>query len=215
MSFYFRPLIDWTYWPYQIYWSNSPKTCWEEWKMWLWWTSPKPLTKSCTPGYCINHTVWNRPRDICMVQVLSPWQNPACDSWERGSGGGRNHFRGTTEPSPRAYLPDWHKWHGRIHQALLGQAVWWWHNHISHPHCGKWLRQKCQEDLQALERLEADWLMKFHPDICSIITITRKKTINRYPYISMAKSPWKKETQNITGLQQQKTWHGTPRLNKL
>ena len=33
-----------------------------------------------------------------------------------------------------------------------------------------------------MERWEADWLIEFHPDRCSVIRITRKKTIHRYPY---------------------------------
>ena len=33
-----------------------------------------------------------------------------------------------------------------------------------------------------MERWEADWLMEFHPGKCSVIRITRKKTIHRYPY---------------------------------
>ena len=32
-----------------------------------------------------------------------------------------------------------------------------------------------------MERWEADWLMEFHPGKCSVIRITRKKTIHRYP----------------------------------
>ena len=39
--------------------------------------------------------------------------------------------------------------------------------------------EKLQEDLT---RWEDDWLMEFHPDKCSAIRITRKKTIQRYPY---------------------------------
>ena len=53
--------------------------------------------------------------------------------------------------------------------------------HIPHPHCRNQL-QNLQEDFQALERWEADWLMQFHPDKCSVIRITRKKTIHRYLY---------------------------------
>ena len=34
-----------------------------------------------------------------------------------------------------------------------------------------------------MERWEADWLVEFHPDKCSVIKITRKKIINRYPYL--------------------------------
>ena len=37
-------------------------------------------------------------------------------------------------------------------------------------------------DLQALKKWEADWLMEFHPDKCSVIKLIRKKTIHRYPY---------------------------------
>ena len=30
--------------------------------------------------------------------------------------------------------------------------------------------------------MEADWLIEFHPDKCTVIRITRKKTIHSYPY---------------------------------
>ena len=40
------------------------------------------------------------------------------------------------------------------------------------------MTEKLIEDLQALEKWEAE----FHPDKCSVIRITRKKTIHRYPY---------------------------------
>ena len=33
-----------------------------------------------------------------------------------------------------------------------------------------------------MERWEADWLMEFHPDKCSVIRITMKKEMHRYPY---------------------------------
>ena len=39
-----------------------------------------------------------------------------------------------------------------------------------------------QEDVQALEKWEADWLMEFHSDKCSVIRVSRKKTIHTYPY---------------------------------
>ena len=39
-----------------------------------------------------------------------------------------------------------------------------------------------EEDLKVLERWEADWLVEFHPDKCSVIRITRKKIIHRYLY---------------------------------
>ena len=42
--------------------------------------------------------------------------------------------------------------------------------------------EKLQEDLQALEKCKAFWLMEFHPDKCPVIRITKKKTIRRYPY---------------------------------
>ena len=35
-----------------------------------------------------------------------------------------------------------------------------------------------QEDHHASERWEADWMMAFHPDKCSVIRITRKKEEN-------------------------------------
>ena len=40
--------------------------------------------------------------------------------------------------------------------------------------------KKLQEDLQALARWGDDWLMKLHPDKCSVIRLSRKKTIHRY-----------------------------------
>ena len=42
-------------------------------------------------------------------------------------------------------------------------------------------REKLQEDL-LFERWEADWLMECHPEKWSVIRISRKKTIHRYPY---------------------------------
>ena len=42
--------------------------------------------------------------------------------------------------------------------------------------------------------------MEFHPDKCTVIRITRKKIIHRYPYTYMAKSSQKKQTQNIVGV---------------
>jgi hypothetical protein len=35
----------------------------------------------------------------------------------------------------------------------------------------------------ATARWEADWLMAFHPDKCTILTITRKKTPFKHDYI--------------------------------
>ena len=40
------------------------------------------------------------------------------------------------------------------------------------------MTEKLQEDLKSSF---GDWLMEFHPDKCSVISITRKKTIQRYP----------------------------------
>ena len=42
--------------------------------------------------------------------------------------------------------------------------------------------EKPEEELQALETWEADWLIEFHPDDCSDIRITRKMAIHRCPY---------------------------------
>jgi hypothetical protein len=37
--------------------------------------------------------------------------------------------------------------------------------------------KKLQFDLDAAARWEADWLMAFHPDKCTVLTITQKKTV--------------------------------------
>ena len=42
--------------------------------------------------------------------------------------------------------------------------------------------KKFHDDFPALERWEVDWLMEFYKDKSSIIRITSKKTIHRYPY---------------------------------
>jgi hypothetical protein len=40
-----------------------------------------------------------------------------------------------------------------------------------------------QEDLDAAARWESDWLMTFHPDKCSVLTITNKKNSVKHNYI--------------------------------
>ena len=42
--------------------------------------------------------------------------------------------------------------------------------------------QKLQEDLDSLERWEREWLMEFHPEKCSVLRITKKKTKSIFPY---------------------------------
>ena len=59
--------------------------------------------------------------------------------------------------------------------------------------------EKCQEDLQALERWEADWLMECHHDKYSVFRITRKKTIHRYPYTLHGQLLAGKNPLNISG----------------
>jgi hypothetical protein len=43
--------------------------------------------------------------------------------------------------------------------------------------------KKLQSDLDAAARWEADWLMAFHPDKCTVLTITQKKTPFKHDYI--------------------------------
>jgi hypothetical protein len=38
-------------------------------------------------------------------------------------------------------------------------------------------------DLDAAARWEADWLMAFHPDKCTVLTITQKKTPFKHDYM--------------------------------
>jgi hypothetical protein len=43
--------------------------------------------------------------------------------------------------------------------------------------------KKLQTDLDAAARWEADWLMAFHPDKCTVLAITQKKTPSKHDYI--------------------------------
>jgi hypothetical protein len=43
--------------------------------------------------------------------------------------------------------------------------------------------KKLQSDLDAAARWETDWLMAFHPDKCTVLTITQKKTPFKHDYI--------------------------------
>jgi hypothetical protein len=40
-----------------------------------------------------------------------------------------------------------------------------------------------QEDLDAAARWESDWLMTFHPDKCSVLTITNKTNPVKHNYL--------------------------------
>ena len=43
--------------------------------------------------------------------------------------------------------------------------------------------EKLQEDLTKLEKWEQTWQMKFHPDKCQVLTITRKKEPIHFDYV--------------------------------
>jgi hypothetical protein len=43
--------------------------------------------------------------------------------------------------------------------------------------------KKLQSDLDAAARWEADWLMAFHPDKCTVLTITQKKTPFKHDFM--------------------------------
>jgi hypothetical protein len=43
--------------------------------------------------------------------------------------------------------------------------------------------ESLQEDLDAVARWESDWLMAFHPDKCSVLTITNKKHPVKHNYL--------------------------------
>jgi hypothetical protein len=43
--------------------------------------------------------------------------------------------------------------------------------------------KKLQSDLDAAARWEADWLMAFHPDKCTVLTITQKKLPFKHDYV--------------------------------
>ena len=42
---------------------------------------------------------------------------------------------------------------------------------------------KLQEDLNKLEKWEQTWQMKFHPDKCQVLTITKKKEPIYFDYV--------------------------------
>ena len=42
---------------------------------------------------------------------------------------------------------------------------------------------KLQQDLDAAARWESDWLMAFHPDKCSVLSVTKKKQQIQHNYI--------------------------------
>jgi hypothetical protein len=44
---------------------------------------------------------------------------------------------------------------------------------------------KLQQDLDAAGKWEQDWLMHFHPDKCTVVSVTQK-TENNIAYISIA-----------------------------
>jgi hypothetical protein len=48
----------------------------------------------------------------------------------------------------------------------------------SHHDCNK-----LQQDLDAATRWESDWLMTFHPDKCSVLSVTKKKQPLQHNYI--------------------------------
>ena len=60
--------------------------------------------------------------------------------------------------------------------------------------------KKLQSDFDAAARWDADWLMAFHPDKCTVLAITQKKTPFKHDYIytkqshsrtsNFSKIPW-------------------------
>ena len=126
--------------------------------------------------------LWNRPRDVWIVQVLYLQENPVCGSRRRGIRRGGRYLWGTRGSvlGPIFFLiyinnmAEYTK-HSSVDCLQMTPSY-------TSPLLQKTTAKKLQEDLQTLEKWEADWLMTFHPDKCSVIRITRKKTIHRYPY---------------------------------
>ena len=52
-----------------------------------------------------------------------------------------------------------------------------------------------QEDLNRLANWVTEWLMKFNPSKCQILSVTRKKCPIKFPYINSTTRPWKTSNQ--------------------
>ena len=162
--------------------------------MWLWWTSLKLLTTSLTSGYSANYRYRNRPRDCIWSRsfLCGRTQNNIVVVDREAS----DEVGITTIKLILVYINDtakytktllsqtvcrpWQSIHQNTPQSDCMQTTPSWCIYLILTSENDW--EKLQEELQALERWEADWLMEFHPDECSVIRITMKKTDHGYPY---------------------------------
>ena len=76
-----------------------------------------------------------------------------------------------------------HKWLIRIYEIQPTQTVRRRQHHLQNYQIPKRLWYFLQEDLDAAARWESDWLMTFHPDKCSVLTITNKNNPVKHNYL--------------------------------
>ena len=69
---------------------------------------------------------------------------------------------------------------------------------------------KLQQDLEALQQWEGDWLMEFHPKKCQVLHVTNKRKCVEHPYSIHGHTPSKSLTLPSTlGLTFTRPWNGT------
>ena len=71
-----------------------------------------------------------------------------------------------------------------------------------------------QQDLESLQRWEADWLMSFHPQKCQVIHITTKHNIVKHPYNIHGHNLPETDTAKYLGAHLHKTLNWTTHIDK-